>query len=117
MDGHRWETPFGDPVTQLDCPKCGKRLADVADLGPNLALVDLAELRSGRTRETLRPQQVYTAAGSTAYQLQMTVGPPVSPLWRFGKCKCGATPVARSEQLLAKVRQATARGEHRVRLD
>ncbi len=115
----RWSTPFGDPIVQLDCPKpkCGKRLADVADLGPNLALVDRAEFRRGAVRRVPRPQQVYAEPGFSAAVRQHNVGPrESSELWRF-ECRCGATAEAHPERLHAKVRDAIARGEHHVRLD
>lgn len=117
----RWLTPFGDPIVQLDCPGCGKRLADVADLGgdlgSSLSLVDRAEFRRGSMRHVPRPQQVYAEPGFSAAVRQHNVGPTESSeLWRF-KCRCGATPEGHPERLHAKVRDAIARGEHRVPLD
>ncbi len=113
MERSRWVTPLGDPIVQLDCPKCGKRLADVADLGLDLAFVNRSELRSGKSSDRPRPQQVYAEMGSR----QFDVGPVASSeLWRF-KCRCGATPVAHPERLLAKVKEAVSRGEHHLRLD
>lgn len=110
-------TPFGDPIVQLDCPKCGKRVADVAYLGMDLALVDRAELRRGRTRKGTRPQQVYTEAGLSPAAREIDVGTvKASELWRF-ECRCDARPVAHPDRLLAKVRDAVKRGEHHVRLD
>jgi len=115
--GQAWTTPFGDPVVQLDCPKCGKRLADVADLGADLALVDRAELRRGGDRTGPRTQQVYAEMGFRAFLRQYEVGPvSSSELWRF-KCRCGARPEAHPERVHERVRHAVVRGERRIRLD
>jgi len=101
----------------LDCPKCGKRLADVAYLGVDLALVDMAEFRRGHPRRGTRPQQGYAEMGSRAADRVLYVGSlPLNELWRF-KCRCGAMPVANAERLLAKVKVAVAGGEHHLRLD
>ena len=31
VDGQDWFTPFGDPIVQVDCDVCGKRLAGAAE--------------------------------------------------------------------------------------
>jgi hypothetical protein len=117
VEGLRWSTPFGDPVVELDCPSCGRRLADVADLGEDLALVDMAEFRRGHPRAETRPQQVYVKAGLRAADRVLYAGSvTLNELWRF-ECRCGAKPVANAERLLAKVKEAISRGEHHLRLD
>jgi len=114
VDGQDWFTPFGDPIVQVDCDVCGKRLADVADLGVDLALVDRAELRRGRDRKGPGTQQAYAEMGLRAVVRQHGPGQS-SALWRF-ECRCGAAPVRRPERLIAEVKASVAKREHRLRL-